>query len=228
MTVRRICCALSALAALAIGPSSALASSSDAATTQAYLQANYAFMRYFTAHIPAAKAEIAGVLAQVRHECPRAAAESPENVDSEQLSNEVIGAMVTTVTQRNLTPILSFNRTVASLSWSNGALDRTVKRYVGDGKVLTSLSIPNVCADVKAWVASDYKTLPASTVRFDGLFMPAWVAPGDQPHALAAYETPQDRALAKRTTRLEEKWTEFEAEEVEAWGHIMDTLVLQP
>src|SRR5271170_5314107 len=118
---------LATLTGLAVWPASAAANAADLAATQSYLQANYAFVRYFTSHIPAAKAELASVLAGVRRECPNAAAGSPEDVDSEQLSNEVIGAMVTTVIQHNLPPIQTAIRAVAHLRWSNGALTRAIQ-----------------------------------------------------------------------------------------------------
>lgn len=219
---------LAAAAGLAIGPSAALADTADVAATQTYLQANYALVRYFTSHIPAARAELSSVLAGVRRECPSAAAGSPENVDSEQLSNEVIGAMVTTVIQHNLPPIRTAIRATAHLRWSNGALTRAVQAYAAKGKVLTSLAVPHLCADVKAWVAGDFQTLPASTASFAPRFMSVWVAPGYLPAALSPYETAEDRTLAHRTAQLEEQWTEFEAYEVETWGKIMNALMLWP
>jgi hypothetical protein len=230
MRVRSLlaCLAIAGLAGLSIAPTGAQAASGDAAATQSYLQANYALVSYFAAHIPAARTELAGVLSGVRHECPQAAAASPEDVDSEQLSNEVVGTMVTTVVQQNLPPTHTFDRAVRSLRWSNQALTKAVHAYVAKGETLISLKVPHLCADIEAWVASDYQTLPASTVSFDGRFMPSWVAPGLLPHALTAYETPQERSLARRIVQLENKWTEFEAYEVETWGDIMNVLVLQP
>jgi hypothetical protein len=230
MRVRSLlaCLATAVLAGLSIAPTGAMAASGDATATQSYLQANYALVSYFASHIPAARAELASVLTGVRSECPLAAAASPEDVDSEQLSNEVIGTMVTTVVQQNLPPTHTFNRAVRSLRWSNKALTKAVQAYVAKGKTLISLTVPHLCADIEAWVASDYRTLPASTVSFDARFMPSWVAPGFLPHALAVYETPQERSLARRIGRLEDKWTEFEAYEVETWGDIMNALVLQP
>jgi hypothetical protein len=219
---------LAVLAGLAIWPASAPANAADLAATQAYLQANYTFVRYFTSHIPAARAELGGVLAGVRRECPNAAAGSPEDVDSEQLSNEVIGTMVTTVIQHNLPPIRAAIRASAHLRWSNGSLTRAIQAYAAKGKVLSSLAVPHLCADVKAWAASHYETLPASTASFAPRFMSVWVAPGYLPPALSAYETAEDRALAHRTAQLEEQWAEFEAFEVETWGKIMNALVLQP
>lgn len=217
-----------AFAGSAIAPASALAATANAAATQTYVRANYTLMRYFTSHIPAARAELAGVLAGVRRECPSAAAGSPQDVDSEQLSNEVVGTMVTSVVQHNLPPIQTAIRAAERLRWSNGALTRTVRAYVAKGKVLTSLAVPALCADVKAWVAGHYETLPASTASFAPRFMSVWVAPGFLPAALSAYETAADRALARRTAQLEEQWSEFEAFEVATYGKIMDELALNP
>jgi hypothetical protein len=229
MTVRWPLIVLAACAVLAAaGPSVAAADASDAASTQTYLQGNYTVVQYFTSHIPTAKAQIASVLTGVQRECPLAAGGSPQDVDSEQLSNEVVGTMVTTVVQHNLPPILKGIRAAAPLRWSNSALTRTVQAYVAKAKTLTTLAVPQLCADVKAWVASGFRTLPASTASFAPRFISAWVAPGYLPAALSHYETSQDKALARRTVKLEEKWTEFEADEVETWGNIMNAMVLQP
>jgi hypothetical protein len=219
---------LPALASVAIWPASASASGANLAATQAYVQANYALVRYFTSHIPAARAEISSVLAGVRRECPRAAAASPEDVDSEQLSNEVIGTMVTTVVQHNLAPIRAAIRATAHLRWSNGALTGAIQAYTAKGKTLSSLTVPHLCADVKAWAASDFQALPASTASFAPRFISVWVAPGYLPAGLSAYETAEDRTLAQRTIQLEMQWTEFEAFEVTTWGKIMDALELWP
>jgi hypothetical protein len=227
MTKRSLTVLVAMLAAVAVAmPATALAS--DASSTQAYLQANYQLVSYFSSHLRAAEAEDSGILAGVRRECPGAAAESPQDVDSEQLSNEVIGTMVTTVIQHHLAALQRFTRAVAHLRWSDAALTRAIRSYAAKGEVLSSLAVPRLCADVKAWVVGDYKTLPASTVSFDRRFMPAWVAPGELPRSLAAYETPEDRALAQRTHHLEQQWTEFEAREVETWGRIMDSMEIQP
>ncbi len=220
--------AILVFAGSAIAPASALADAANATATQSYLQANYTLMRYFASHIPAARAELAGVLAGVRRECPGVATGSPQNADSEQLSNEVIGTLVTTVAQRNLPPIQTAIRAAEHLRWSNGALTRAVQAYVAKGKALASLAVPHLCADVKAWVAGDYQTLPASNTSFAPRFMSVWVAPGYLPAALSAYETAADRALAQRTVRLEEQWEEFEAYEVSTYGNVMNALVLQP
>ncbi len=228
MTLRACLILPTVLAALIAGPSSALASSGDAAATHAYLEANLALMKYADAHIPQAGSAISGLARQVRGECPLAAAESPQNLESEQLSNEVIGTIVTTVVRAGLGEARTFVRSVARLHWSNRGLTHTIQSYASKVKVLTKLAVPHLCADVKSWTASGFKTLPASTVAFDKVFMPAWVGAGELPKSLKPYVSTGDGSLVRETVRLEERWEDFEAREVESWVAIMNALVLEP
>ncbi len=53
------------------------------------------------------------------------------------------------------------------------------------------LAMPPVCGDVKAWAASGYQTLPASTTQFDQRFSAEDVGIGEVPaRLLAPYEVP--------------------------------------
>ena len=99
---------------------------------------------------------------------------------------------------------------------------------MGKLKTLSTLAAPELCADVRAWAANGFQTLPASTVRFDQRFMPAWVALGELPASLAAYESPAEGALVRRSNQLEAQLTDGEARAVESWGRIMNALVLNP
>jgi hypothetical protein len=105
---------------------------------------------------------------------------------------------------------------------------RAVSRYGGSLSKLYGLSVPDLCADVRAWAASGYKSLPASTVSFDKVFYPNWVALGLLPSGLARFESGSDRQLARRASRFEYLLTNAEAEAVETWGEIMTTLNLWP
>lgn len=226
MTLGKLIILPVALMAVAAGPSSALAD--DAASTHAYLRANLALMQYANSHIPKGERILSGVVHKISGECPRAAAESPQNADSTQLSNEVIGTMVTTVVQTSLHTGRAFVRSVTPLRWSNRALTRKIQAYATHVKTLLGLAVPHLCADVRAWAASGFKTLPAATSAFDRVFVPAWVGAGELPAALSRYESAGDRALARQAAKLEEKWADFEAREVESWGSMMDALELQP
>jgi hypothetical protein len=221
---------LALLAAMALGPAGALAGQGDIATTRTYLQANYRLVQLTAAKIRPIEATLRGVRSQVLRECPRAAAGSPQDAASEQLSNEVIGAMVTaSVHLVEARPSREYVRTAQRLSWSNPALTRAVRAYANKALGLVALAPPKLCADVKSWAASGFRTLPASTASFAPHFISVWIAPGELPPALARYETPAERPLLRRTERLEKQFTEMEAHAgVQTWGEIMDGLGLLP
>jgi hypothetical protein len=228
MRVRGLLPLLVALAGLAVWPASAAADAADLAATQTYVQANYAALRVVISHLAASEAGPLHVLAQVRRECPGAGTGSPQDPESTQMSNEVIGAMVLSAAQPDLQATRAFVHATAGLHWSNRGLTRAIHTYVGDWKTLLGLPAPNLCGDVKAWAASGFHTLPASTVAFVAKFIPAWVGAGFLPARLSSYESAATRAFANRSVMLEERVSEAEARAVAHWGEIMDTLVLWP
>ncbi len=225
---RRVLPPLLAIAgAFAIGAAPALASS-NAAATQAYVQANYALVRAARSHLATSEAGPVQVLDRVRGECPGVGAGSPEDAESTQMSNEVIGAMVVSAAKPDLQAIRTFVHAVAALSWSSSALTHAIHAYVAHLKTVLSLPAPNLCADVKAWGAGGYRALPASTLAFVARFLPAWVALGYLPPQLAGYESGAARALAGRSRPLEEQLTEGEARAVAHYGEIMNALAIWP
>jgi hypothetical protein len=219
---------LPALAGVAIAPASASADAANLAATQTYVQANYAALRVVISHLAASEAGPLHVLAQMRRECPGAGMGSPQDPESTQMSNEVIGAMVISAAQPDLQAIRTFVHAAGALRWSNRGLTRAIRTYVGDWKTILGLPAPNLCGDVKAWAASGFHTLPASTVTFDAKFIPAWVGAGYLPAQLSGYENAATRALASRSVAMEEEVSEAEARAVAHWGEIMNTLELWP
>jgi hypothetical protein len=227
----RVRCGISVaavVATLAAAPSQAPASTSDAAASQAYLRADYSLVRVAAAGIVREERAPVLLLDRVRSTCPRAAAHSPQDPQSTQLSDEVIGAMVTSAYRLDLPAIRSFVSAVSGLRWSSGALTREVHEYAGHLRVLAGLREPSLCSDVRSWAAGGFRTLPAATVAFDARFMPAWVGIGELFGRLAASETPQARALASRAGTLEARVVEAEVKAVETWGSIMNALELWP
>lgn len=80
-----------------------------------------------------------------------------------------------------------------------------------------------------AWATSDFlQTLAPATSAFSPRFMAVWVAPGLLPGALSRYETPAERAIARRTAALEWRCAQLEAREEETWASIMSALALWP
>src|SRR6202042_233954 len=94
-------------------------------------------------------------------------ANSPENKDANEFSNEVIGTMTITAYRPDAAAFDAFARAVKGLRWSNRRLTREVRVYATKLKGLTVLPAPNICGDVEAWAADGFQALPESTVRFD-------------------------------------------------------------
>jgi hypothetical protein len=219
---------LAGVAVLTIAPSGALASSGDVAATSTYIRINHKLVQEAVSRIPAVHTTLRRVLAQVRSECPMVAAGSPQNSESEQLSNEVVGVMVTAAVHGALPFPHEYLSVAGRLKWSNPTVTSGVRAYVAKVRVLESLKQPDICADIRSWSASGFQTLAPSTLAFAPRFMAAWVSPGELPMALSAYETADETRLLRETHSLEAQFSEFEAREVETWGQFMNTLGLWP
>ncbi|MGO9490369.1 MAG: hypothetical protein ACLQBB_15260 [Solirubrobacteraceae bacterium] len=212
---------------MAVLPAS-VASASDSSATSAYLRANYALVAAGHAHLGASIAGYRSVLAQVRRECPLAAAESPQDPESTELSNEVIGTMVLTAGKPDRPAIRAFLHAASGLRWSSASVTHAVAGYVSMLGRLYSLSVPDLCGDVTSWGKAKFRSLPATTLSFEKIFYPNWVALGLLPPGLARFEDARDRELARRSAGFEYQLTNVEAEAVETWGEIMDELSLNP
>jgi hypothetical protein len=225
-----------ALAALALMPAAALARSHKVAThrgspsslaTRTYIKANYTLVSAARANLAPAKAAITNLGATVAGECPLVAAEAPQNHDAEQLSNEVVGALEVAAYQPDRESMLAFAHAIHVLRWSNRKLTRAVDGYATKLEGFTTLAPPNICADVKAWVASDYATLPASTIAFDKGFYTFDIEAEEVPlRLLRPYESATEASLLHRTQRLEAPLAEFEADAVSDYSEILNSLKL--
>lgn len=214
--------------AVAFAAPGAHAAGGDASATRAYLQADYDLVHAGTSKTRQVESTLRGVLSRVRRECPDAAAHSPQNAQSTELSNEVIGAMVTAVVHLDLPAGRAFVKRVGPLRWANRSLTRQIHEYAADVKTLISLPRPNVCADVRAWVAGGYASLPTTTRVFSPRFIAAWVRLGDLPSAVAKLAPSSERGLVRKIEQMEWKFTDLESREVETWAATMNVLGLSP
>lgn len=220
---------LATTAILATTAAPALGGSSDAIATSTYIQADYTLLHAAASKLATSEATLRKLRRRIKATCPRAAAGSPQDTDAEQLSNELVGAMTVAAIRPDAGAVAAFFRTVGGLHWSNGALTRRIRSYASRLKTLSLLPAPNVCADVKAWVASRYETLPASAVRFDSRYYKVEVAVGETPAALLApSELPPERPLVVQARQLEGQLSDAEAKAVYTWGDIIDGLDLNP
>ena len=203
------------------------AGASNASATRSYVNANYALVHAAYTRIHQVEATLRGLLAQVRRECPLAARESPEEGQSEQLSDEVIGTIVLSAIRVDLPAGRAYVKAVKPLRWGSSSLTASVHAYAAKVSKMITLPVPNLCRDVRSWAASGFTALPATTAPFDSSFLAAWVSPGFLPGGLKPYEGSLT-SLVHRTEEQEDGIVELEAREVETWGKIMDAMELHP
>jgi hypothetical protein len=216
-------------ALLSLAPASALASSRDVATTRVLARATDALVRAATPEVSHGLAAAQHYAGQVASQCPGAATGSPQNHEAEQLDDEVIGAMTTVGYRVAAGPVATFARKVRGLHWSNRRLTRAVKTLATKLVGLTHLATPDVCADVRAWAASGYQTVPASTVSFDQHFYAVNPEAEETPLIISLatpYATPADVPVLHRVERLETKLGEAEAAAVESYSRLIISLEL--
>lgn len=215
--------------ATTLAPASAPASQGDVAATRAYIQADYALVHTAKVNLKTSEAALQKLRHRIAAECPKAAAGSPQDTNSEQLSNELVGAMTIVAIRPDKRAVAAFVSTVERLHWSNTALTGKVHSYAARLKMLSMLPAPNVCADVRAWAAGHYQTLPTSAASFDSRYYKVEVAVGEVPaKLLAPSEQADERAVLARAERIEGQLSEAEANAVYTWGHIMESLALNP
>jgi hypothetical protein len=216
-------------AAAPAAPAARSASSGDTAATGVYIRANYALARGAVADLPSGRAALADLVDQIRGTCPKAAAGSPEDGESEQLSYEVIGALSVAIFRLDTPTIDRFVHAVTPLRWSDRRLTGVVRTYAAKLKGMATLGMPDVCGDVQAWASGGFRTLPTSTVSFDRRFLAVKVETEEVSQALLArYERPGEAAIVHRTSRLEGQLVEAEAQAVHDWSQILDALGLNP
>jgi hypothetical protein len=212
--------------ALALMPASASATPLDVASTHAYIRANYAFVRASTAAIDPTQAKLLGFNKRLARACPNVGEGSPQNEQSQVPSHEVVGALWSVSYRSIAAPINTFVRAVKPLRWSNSQITRAAQHYARTLHELSVLPMPDLCGDIRAWRASGYKTLPASTVSFvehaeslEGHTIPA--------RLLAPYERASDRGIVKRTQHLESRLEQQETVVgFNDWDLLLETLGL--
>jgi hypothetical protein len=217
-------------AALAATPAAAQAKASDAAPTRIYVQADYALSRSAKAHLRPAEATIRGLVDQIHNECPGVVAKGPQDPEAELLYEEVVAAVTRIVYHSDAAAIARFAHTVAGLRWSSPRVTRTVHAYATRLSALSALTMPEVCADAKAWAQSGYTALPESTTLAVQRLKASERGPSEVPPGLLApYERPALSRMAVQTRYLEAQLQEAEATTGAGYlGKIVGTIGLHP
>jgi hypothetical protein len=214
---------------LGMAPATATAAnhtSQDLASTHAYIQANYALARATEARVAPAQAAVETLNGRLGQECPRVGAGSPENTASAPMSYEVAVALWSTSYGIDAGPIRTFAGAVKRLHWSNSRLTHLAHSYATDLYELSTLALPDLCGDVRAWQATGFRTVPADTASLDRRVEA--IEPHTVPTSLLEpYVRLADKGLLARTTRLETKLLDTETVTgFSDWDQILETLGL--
>jgi hypothetical protein len=159
-------------------------------------------------------------------ECPDVASGSPQNSSEQRLSYEVAGALFATGYHTDAKIADAFIKAVSSLRWSNPAIGRRLHVFVNGLREMIALTVPDLCADVRSWIASGYQTVPARTLQFDE-HVEAIEVEVPSPRLVAAYVPPADRGLLKRVEHLLTRFEELEfTTGQQDWLEVLETLGL--
>jgi hypothetical protein len=175
-------------------------------STQAYIQDDYALQVAEKASLPAVRTAADGLVSQINSQCPNIMAGAPHNNETADVGWEILGSVLVALSRPEDRANINFAQRVESLRWSSRKLEHTVRSYATQVKAQAKLSMPNLCAALKAWVASGYTTLPASSVHFaeqvDAIL--TGPGPGKVPLMLfAPYERPDEKTVIHQTKQLE-------------------------
>jgi hypothetical protein len=219
--MRRLIPAIAALALLGATPAGAAVRPGDAAATRAYLLAKLKLQREGSRSGEAGLDAIRALATQLHGECPGILAGTPlagpeggpSRADSE-LAQEISDAAFGASERLEHTSDVRFYATVKRLRWSNSKLTKLLHELALESVRQTGIPAPDLCADIRFWIAGGYSNVSAATMRevheSQAASSTATIEPehGETPflldseavveHRLRRYESRSDHRLARR------------------------------
>jgi hypothetical protein len=202
-----------ACCACLIQPALAAARVDDVAATRAYLHAGYAYERSAGSQVARSVAAIEARAKQIAGECPAVLTYAPRDAAFGELGEEANKSAFYAGVVPLRSAALRQARAIGHLSWSDRKLTLLVQSEAAAERSIAALTLPDVCADIVAWQASAYATLPQSSMRYlariNAIESTAFVGPSEESREAAImrllrrYEGPAERRAAKRIQRLE-------------------------
>jgi hypothetical protein len=202
--------------ALPAATAHAQASSGDASATRAYLQAYLGQTRAEVSGLPAALAAMEALRGQLQLECPGVLAQQPTPSRGEkpsesaiEISDELQESLLGVAERTESSVHRRFARSVARLRWSDRGLTRLVHAYTAGEVEQAGIPTPDLCSDIRAWVASGFQTVSAATVAYlDRESTLSSRTAGAQEaimRTLEHYETSADKRVARQIAAAEER-----------------------
>jgi len=194
-------------------PAFASVNADDAAATRAYLRAADAYERGTYAEMGVLVAAIEAHAGEIGDECPSVLTYAPRDAAFEEVGQEAYTTAFFAGTAPERPMLLGLVHTIEHLSWSSRRLTRLVRAEATEERAITTLALPDVCADIAAWKASGYAALPQSAAMFlarvQAIEYLSVTGPSEESRETAImrllrlYETPAQRRTARRIERLE-------------------------
>ncbi len=211
---------------LAVPASAVAASGQNVSAARNALTAGYATLSTVIRTWPRLEASLSGLDRRFASECPGVGAGSPQNEPEQRLSYEVAGALWATAYHADAPIIRKFISEVVGVPSTNPALNRRVYKFINGLNEMIALPIPEVCANVRAWAASGYQTIPSSTLQFDD-HVEAINVEIPSPKLADPYLVPSDRELVPKLEHLIKKFEELEFTTGQRyWDRLLETLSL--
>ena len=213
---------------IAAAPSPAVASTRDVAATHKAILAGYALARAGVATISVAKSKIESFNHKLSAECPGVGTGTPENEASQPMSYEIAVALWSIGYGSAAGPIKTFAKAVRPLRWTSARINRVAHSLVANLIALSTIPLPDLCGDVRAWTASGFRAIPPHVIelnrRVERLELP------DIPwKLLAPYIRSGDAGRVAYIKRAESKIAEAEfVIGQDEWYRVLHTLGLPP
>lgn len=210
LSVAALVCAVCACVSM---PAVAAARVDDAAATRAYLRASDVYWRSAVTEVAARVAASEARASEIAGECPSALTYAPRNEAFGELGEEANTTAFWAGAAAMRSTGLSLADTIAHLRWSDRRVTRLVHAEAAEEHAIAATALPDVCADIAAWKASAYATLPQSSVQFltrvravETLLFVGFTEESREAiimRRLRRFEGPAERRAAKRIERLE-------------------------
>jgi hypothetical protein len=226
--VRRVAAPLLATVAFCgASPAAAPAASShDVAAARTVLTAGYETLRTVLRTWPKVEASLRGLNARFARECPGVGAGVPQTEAEKRFSYEVAGALWATAYRADAPIVRRFIHRVTGVTSSNAKLNRRVYKFLNGLDEMLALQVPDICSDVRAWIASGYQRIPTSTLQFDE-HVEAIDVEIPSPKLADPYLVPSDRALVPKLERLITRFEELEFTVGQRyWDMLLETLAV--
>ncbi len=203
----------------------------DRRATERYLTAQYHFDREILANRSASNAASTAYAGRVSAECPGVLAGAPDFAalfesatkptheqlsqfqQYEQLNAELISNLFDAWFSVNREAARTTAEALRPVHWSKAAITRLVKEELVQLEELVPTGLPDICAHMRAWVASGYRTLPPGVAESDALGATSSASAAASKAAgpsldklLARTEGPRQRTLFKRIERLKNRF----------------------